>query len=151
MRKIVNLKICGIVYLMLDTVIQLWWSTGLVHDKWIFDYSLINFFFFWCVAVGIFCESKILAGIALFVILAFFALPIFALIAFIRRKDNFVIPLILSLLNIIMHIYVYWKDPASYVGLLYKVIGCTIFMCIVYKDHMNRKAQRLHPSPPSEE
>ncbi len=142
MRGIVNSKLCGIVYLGLDIIIQGYWLFGVNHTEWIDKYSLHNSFLLWCFAVGIFGESKLLGWFALFGMLAFIILSIYVLLAFIRRKGNFLIPLFMTLLNVIIHIAFYWENPFSYVGLLYKIIGCAIFIYIVYKEYMNRRGRR---------
>lgn len=111
---------------MLDIIIQGRWIFG-VTPEWIYKYSLHNSFLLWCFAEGIFGESKLLGWLALFGMLAFIILLIYTFLIFIRKKENFLIPLFLMLLNVIVHIVFYWKTPFSYVGLLYKIIGCVIF------------------------
>lgn len=138
MRRIVNLKLCGIFYLVLDITLQGCWIFGVSHTEWIYKYSLHNSFLLWCFAAGIFGESKLLGWLALFGILTVVLLTIYFWYTFFRKKGNFLIPLFMTLSNVIVHMVFYWKNPFSYVGLLYKIISFVIFICIVYKEYMNR-------------
>lgn len=138
MRRFVSLKICGIVYFVLDIIIQVLFIFSIGNTVWLWEYSLHNAFFTLCFIVAAFDESKFLMWLALFAILTVIILSIYVLFTFIRRKDNFIIPLVLTLLNVIVHIIYFAWDLFSYVGLLYKIIGCVIFTCIVCKKYMNR-------------
>ena len=138
MSKVFYLKLSGVIYLVIDIIIQASWIFFLGNIEFITKYSLHNVFLLACFAEGIFGKSKLMGWIVFFVLLAFLVLSIYVLITFIMRKGNFLVPLISTVLNAAFHMVFYWSNPFAYVGLLYKIIGCTIFSCIL----LNRQSHQ---------
>ena len=137
MRGMTTLKLSGFVYFGLDIIIQACWMFGTGYNTWIFEYSLHNSFLLWCFAEGIFGHSKMLGWFALGGLLTGALLIICFLYASFKRKEKFLIPLILAVLNVVLHTLFYFKNCFALIGLTYKLIGCAIYAYIVYKTFAN--------------
>lgn len=134
-------KLYGIVYFWFDFIIQSLWVFGISHNEWIYKCSLHNSVLLWCFAEGIFGESRALGWLALVVMLTVILATVYFLYALFRKKDGFLIPLIISLLNIIAHIIFNFDEPIAYIGLAYKIVGCVIYIYICYKGRKNCRGQ----------
>lgn len=138
MNSNINFKMCGIVYFLIDIMLQGYWIVGIAENEWIYKFSLHNSFLLWCFAVGIFGESKLMGWFALIGMLVVIILVIKFWFAFLKNKKSFLIPLCLTFVNVIVHIIFYWKEPLAYVGLLYKIFGCAIYAYLMYGEYMKR-------------
>jgi len=142
MRRTSNLKLYGVIFFGLEVIVQGCWVFGIYYNEWIYQYSLHNSFLLWCFAVGIFGESELLGWIGAIGVTAVAIFMLYYFLAFFINKKNHFIPLFLMSLNIVFHMASYWNNLNAYVGLLYKVIGCTIYACIAYKEYKTQKTTR---------
>ena len=130
-RKILNLKTLGLLYFLIGMVFNTWWLFTGDYPITVLAHGLENDVIFLSFAFVWVTESSVMVWITLFLQLVLVALAIYLLIGFIRKKANFWVALIPTALDVIIHLITAWNDLDEYVGLLYKLLGCVIFICII--------------------
>ena len=131
MRKYI--KYCGLGYFFLDTIIQICFFGNLSLDsvffKTIQECGFFNSFVLWMFSEAIFGEDSFIHNL-LFVI---FILCIVSLIALLialllNKKTAFFILLFYCVLNVVLHIIILSTKQYTYIGLIYKIVGCIIYI-----------------------
>ncbi len=138
-RKIFNLRTLGLLYFVIGMVFNSWWLCTGDYPITVLIYGLENSFMFLSFAIFWVSESTLAAWITLFIQLILIALLIYLLIGFVRKKANFWVALIPTALDVIIHLTTAWNNFDEYLGLLYKLLGCAIFVCIIVKQHKEKK------------
>ena len=139
-RKVLNLKTLGLLYFLIGIAFNSWWLCTGDYPITVLIYGFENSFMFLSFAIVWVSESSVAAWITLFLQLTLVALSIYFLIGFIRKKANFWVPLIITVLDVATCLVTFeWNNLDEYVGLLYKLLGCVIFICIIVGQRKEKK------------
>lgn len=132
------IKYCGLSYFFLDTIIQICFFSNLSLDlvfKTIQEYGFFNTFVLWMFAEAIFGEDNFIHN-WLFVIFILCIVSLIALLIalFFNKKIVFIILLFYCVLNVIFHIIILSDKQYTYVGLIYKIVGCITYIFMTARD-----------------
>lgn len=125
-------KYIGLIYFFIDTLIQICFfsypSLGLAFNETIKEYGFFNSFVLWFFAEAIFGEDSVINLLFVVFILCIVSLIALLIALIFNRKIAFLILLFYCVLNVVFHIFSLPGEQYTYIGLIYKIVGCITYI-----------------------
>ncbi len=144
-------KYIGLFYFFVNAVIQISFFSYYFpefgnFDKYLQYGGFFDSFLLWLFAEGVFGDNISLRYLVLvLVILYVVSLVLFFIALFFSRKIVYSILLSHCILNVIFHFILLSDKPYAFIGLIFKIIGCCIYLyCLKKIKEKNQGTVRNH-------
>lgn len=133
MKSSIVYRALGIIYVLLDAFFQIDMLFLIPGNQWIDNASMNNIFLLYCLAQASFGEIPILNLLFAVASLLTVVLTVIGYFAILLKKNRLLsVPLIITIVNLVFHVVLYWSRPVAYIGLAYKTISCIFLGHILY-------------------